>query len=151
MKRYMICVVGLLCCLMLGFSHNSMAQAKDSTHRKQRWSPEERADRMSDKLDRRLNLTKQQDKDIHTINTDIATRMEALKNNTSISKKDKMAKVKALNAERSQRFQKVLTPEQYKRWNDWEMKKKEQMEARMDKKQQRHSSSTPAPAPGTNN
>lgn len=137
MKRYMICVSCLLFCLLLGVYSNGMAQVKDSIAKKQRWSPEERADKMSDKLDRRLNLTKQQDKDIHTINMDITKRMEALKKNTAISKKDKMQQAKALNEERSQRFKSVLTAEQYKRWNDWEMRKKEQMEARMDKKQEK--------------
>jgi Spy/CpxP family protein refolding chaperone len=124
-----------------------MAQEKhkhpvDSTGKRVRWTPEEKADKMSEKLDRRLNLTNKQDADIHAINTDIARRMDAIKSNTSLPKKDKMQQAKALNEERSQRFKTVLTPEQYKKWNDWEMKKKEQMEARMDKKQQKHSPTT---------
>ncbi|WP_343673756.1 hypothetical protein [Chitinophaga sp.] len=145
MKRYMICISSLLMCLLLSVHANSMAQVKhthavDSTGKRVRWSADEKADKMSDKLDRRLNLTHKQDADIHAINTDITRRMDALKNNTSLTKKDKMQQVKALNEERSQRFKSVLTPEQYKKWNDWEMKKKEQMEARMDKKQQKHNS-----------
>ncbi|RFM36006.1 hypothetical protein DXN04_00350 [Chitinophaga silvisoli] len=139
----MICISSLLMCLFLSVHANSMAQVKhnhavDSTGKRVRWTAEEKADRMSDKLDRRLNLTHQQDADIHTINTDITRRMDAIKSNTTLSKKDKMQQAKALNEERSQRFKTVLTPEQYKKWNDWEMKKKEQMEARMDKKQQKH-------------
>jgi len=143
MKRYMICISSLLMCLFLSVHANSMAQEKhhhavDSTGKRVRWTAEEKADRMSDKLDRRLNLTTKQDADIHTINIDITRRMDAIKSNTSLSKKDKMQQAKVLNEERSQRFKTVLTPEQYKKWNDWEMKKKEQMEARMDKKQQKH-------------
>lgn len=138
MKRYMIRISGLLVCLLLAISSTSMAQKGDTTAAKKvRFTPEERADKMSDKLDRRLNLTKEQDKNIHTINTDITRRMEEIKHNTSLSKKDKMQQMKALNEERNQRFKSVLTPDQYKKWNDWEMKKKEQMEARMDKKQQK--------------
>ncbi|WP_110057385.1 hypothetical protein [Chitinophaga sp. S165] len=138
MKTFMIRISGLLVCLLLAISSTSMAQRGDTaTAKKVRFTPEQRADKMSDKLDRRLNLTKQQDKDIHTINTDITRRMEELKHNTSLSKKDKMQQMKALNEERNQRFKSVLTPDQYKKWNDWEMKKKEQMEARMDKKQQK--------------
>ena len=138
MKRHMIRISGLLVCLLLAFSGISMAQKSDSTATKKvRFTPEERANKMSDKLDRRLNLSKEQDKDIHTINTDITRRMEELKHNTTLSKKDKMQQIKALSEERSQRFKSVLTPDQYKKWNDWEMKKKEQMEARMDKKQQK--------------
>ncbi len=138
MKSYMIRISGLLLCFFLAMSGSSMAQNRDtSTVKKVRFTPEQRADKMSDKLDRRLNLSKQQDKDIHTINTDITQRMEALKRNTTLSKKDKMAQMKALNEERNQRFKSVLTADQYKKWNDWEMKKKEHMEARMDKKQQK--------------
>jgi hypothetical protein len=114
-----------------------MAQERDTTGKRVRWTPQERADKMSDKLDRRLNLSKQQDQDIHTINTDIVRRMENIKHDSTLAKKDKMQRVKVLNEERSQRFKSVLTPDQYKKWNDWEMKKKEQMEARMDKKQQK--------------
>ncbi|SHN01628.1 hypothetical protein [Chitinophaga sp. CF418] len=138
MKRHMIRISGLLVCLLLALSGTSMAQKGDSSATKKvRFTPEERANKMSDKLDRRLNLSNQQDKDIHTINTDITRRMEEIKHNTTLSKKDKMQQVKTLNEERSQRFKSVLTPEQYKKWNDWEMKKKEQMETRMDKKQQK--------------
>jgi hypothetical protein len=45
-----------------------------------------------------------------------------------------------LNEERSQRFKSVLTADQYKKWNDWELQKKEKMEAKMDKKQQKRNS-----------
>jgi hypothetical protein len=134
----MIRISGLLVCLLLALSGTSIAQKGDSAATKKvRFTPEDRANKMSDKLDRRLNLSSQQDKDIHTINTDITRRMEEIKHNTTLSKKDKMQQMKALNEERSQRFKSVLTPDQYKKWNDWEMRKKEQMEARMDKKQQK--------------
>ncbi|ACU59000.1 conserved hypothetical protein [Chitinophaga pinensis DSM 2588] len=134
----MIRISGLLLCFFLAMSGSSMAQNRDtSTVKKVRFTPEQRADKMSDKLDRRLNLSKQQDKDIHVINTDITQRMEALKRSTTLSKKDKMQQAKALNEERNQRFKSVLSADQYKKWNDWELKKKEQMEARMDKKQQK--------------
>jgi hypothetical protein len=138
MKSYMIRVSGLLLCCLIAVSGSIMAQRRDTaTVKKVRFTPEQRADKMSDKLDRRLNLSKQQDRDIHTINTDISQRMEAIKRNTTLSKKDKVQQVKTLNEERNQRFKSVLTAEQYKKWNDWELKKKEQMEARMDKKQEK--------------
>jgi len=48
-----------------------------------------------------------------------------------------MQQLKALSEERCQRFKTVLSPAQYKKWNDWEMKKREQLEAKMDKRQER--------------
>jgi hypothetical protein len=137
MKNYMMAVSSMLLCLLFGIQSNTIAQAKDSTHRKKHFTVEERADKMTNKLDRRLNLTKEQDKKIADINTDITRRMEAIKTNTTLAKKDKMQQIKALNEERSQRFKPVLTPDQYKKWNDWEMQKKERMEAKLDKKQQK--------------
>jgi hypothetical protein len=101
------------------------------------WTAEERADKMSNKLDRRLNLSKDQDDKIHVINTDITKRIDGVKANTALAKKDKMQQIKVLNEERSQRFKSVLTADQYKKWNDWEMQKKEKMEAKLEKKQQK--------------
>lgn len=92
---------------------------------------------MSDKLYRELNLTHQQDEQIYAINEDIIRRRDAIKANKDLAAKDRMQQLKALNEERNQRFKTVLTPAQYKKWNDWEMKKREQLEARMDKKQER--------------
>jgi hypothetical protein len=134
----MLCVACLLFCL-LGIQGESVAQKKDTTAHKVKLSPEARADKMSDKLDRRLNLTNEQDKEIHTINTDISLRKEKIKSNTSLAKKDKMQQIKQLEEERNHRFKSVLTADQYKKWNDWEMKKKERMENKMDKKQEKRS------------
>jgi hypothetical protein len=139
MKKYLFCVGSILLCVLLSF-HSGMAQskhAKDSTGKKVHWTAEERADKMSNKLDRRLNLTKDQDDKIHVINTDITKKIDGVKANTSLAKKDKMQQIKALNEERSQRFKTVLTADQYKKWNDWEMQKKEKMEAKLEKKQQK--------------
>lgn len=127
----------LLLCLLLSAHAQSMAQARDSSGGRHRWSAEGRADKMSDKLERQLNLSKEQGKQIHAINTDITRRRDAIRGNTALSKKDRMQQEKALNEERGQRFKSVLTPSQYKKWNDWEMKRKEHLEAKMDKKQER--------------
>ena len=142
MKKYLFCLGSMLLCVLFSF-HSGIAQskhAKDSTGKKVHWTAEERADKMSNKLDRRLNLTKDQDDKIHVINTDITKKIDAVKANTSLAKKDKMQQIKVLNEERSQRFKSVLTADQYKKWNDWELQKKEKMEAKLDKKQQKRNS-----------
>lgn len=91
---------------------------------------------MSDKLSRELGLTKQQDKQIYSINEDIIRRVDEVRNNKSFSSKEKMQRIKVLNEERSQRFKTVLSVNQYRKWNDWELKKKEKLEAKMEKKRQ---------------
>lgn len=139
MKKQMTLTGALLFCLMIVFQGYSHSQAKDSSSARQkgRWSAAGRADKMSDKLYRELNLTHQQDEQIYAINEDIIRRRDAIKANKDLAAKDRMQQLKALNEERNQRFKTVLTPAQYKKWNDWEMKKREQLEARMDKKQER--------------
>lgn len=103
--------------------------------KKERWDAAGKADKMSDKLYRELNLTKEQSKQIHDINEDIARRRDESRKNTSLSARERMQQQQTLNAERSNRFKTVLTPAQYKKWNDWEMKKKEQLEEKMDRRQ----------------
>lgn len=113
------------------------AQDVAAKPKKERWDAAGKADKMSDKLYRELNLTKEQSRQIHDINEDIARRRDEARKNTSLSTRERMQAQQSLNTERSNRFKSVLTPAQYKKWNDWEMKKREHLEAKMDKKQER--------------
>jgi len=102
---------------------------------KERWDAASKADKMSDKLYRELNLSREQNEQIHAINHDIARRRDAARRDTTLDKRRKMQVRQQLDTERSNRFKTVLTPAQYKKWNDWEMQKKEQLEAKMDRRQ----------------
>ncbi len=113
------------------------AQVKDTSGTRGRWTAEGRADKITDKISHKVNLNKDQEKKILVINQDIVRRMDAVKNNPSLTKKERMTQFKALDSERSQRFKSVFTPAQYKKWNDWEMNKKEQLEQKMEKKRQK--------------
>lgn len=125
---------GLLAAIILVLS-SLPGFAQDTS--KGRWSASAKADKLSEKIDKELHLSKEQDKQIHAINQDISLRRDAIKRDTTISKKQKLAAINTLDTERNQRFKTVLTPTQYKKWNDWEMKKKEKLEAKMDKKQEK--------------
>lgn len=112
------------------------AQAQDSTHaRGHRWDAAGKADKMSDKLYRELDLTKDQRKAIYDINEDIARKRDAAKKNTTLSARQRMQRYQELDSDRNRRFREVLSPSQYKKWNDWELKKKADMEKKMDRKQ----------------
>lgn len=111
-------------------------QAQETARvKKERWDAASKADKMSDKLYRELNLTKEQNQQIHAINNDIARRRDAARRDTTLDTRRKMQLRQQLDAERSNRFKTVLTPAQYKKWNDWQLQKKEQLEAKMDRKQ----------------
>ncbi|MBS0031691.1 hypothetical protein ACTJJ0_28625 [Chitinophaga sp. 22321] len=124
----------LLLFFLAAFTTTSFAQAKDSSANRGRWTAEGRADKITDKISHKLGLNKEQEKKIYVINEDIVRRMDAVKNNTALTKKDRMTQFKALDSERSQRFKTVFTAAQYKKWNDWEMTKKEHLEQKMEKK-----------------
>ena len=119
------------------FAVTAHAQVQDSAAMKGRWTVEGRADKITDKISHKLLLNKDQERKIYAINLDIVRRMDAVNNNKSLSNKDRMTQFKELDTERNQRFKNVLTPTQYKKWNDWEMNKKEQLEAKMEKKRQK--------------
>lgn len=111
-------------------------QAQETARvKRDRWDAASKADKMSDKLYRELNLTRAQNEQIHAINSDISRRRDAARRDTTLDARRKMQLRQQLDAERSNRFKSVLTPVQYKKWNDWELKKKEQLEAKMDRKQ----------------
>lgn len=125
--------------LLLGFflaaiTTTTFAQVKDSSVAKGRWTIEGRADKITDKISHKIGLNKEQEKKIYVINEDIVRRMDAVKTNSALSKKERMTQFKALDTERSQRFKTVFTAAQYKKWNDWEMTKKEHLEEKMEKK-----------------
>lgn len=103
--------------------------------KKARWDAAGKADKLSDKLYRELDLTKEQSKKIYEINEDIARRRDEARKNPNLSPREQMQAEQTLNSERNDRFKSVLSPTQYKKWNDWEMKKKAQLEEKMDRKQ----------------
>ncbi|TWF33600.1 hypothetical protein FHW36_11241 [Chitinophaga polysaccharea] len=127
----------LLVCLV-AVTTGVHAQANDTAAvSRGRWTIEGRANKITDKISHKLNLNRAQTEKIYVINEDIVRRMDAVKKNTSLSKKERMTQFKALDSERSQRFKTVFTATQYKKWNDWEMNKKEHLEERMEKKRQK--------------
>ncbi|CAL1520409.1 hypothetical protein [Chitinophaga sp. MM2321] len=129
---------GMLFCLLSGISIQATAQIADSANAGgRRWGVEGRADKISDKISRQVGLNKDQYKKIYVINEDIIRRTDAIHANKILSKKERMQQLKVLDTERNQRFKDVFSATQYKKWNDWEINKKEQLEAKMEKKRQK--------------
>ncbi|MEC5147083.1 hypothetical protein [Chitinophaga sp. 212800010-3] len=136
MKFISMLSFALLTCMLAVCTAN--AQVRDTAALNSgRWTVEGRADKITDKISHKLGLSKDQSSKIYDINEDIIRRKDEVKKNASLTKKDRMAQIKALDSERSQRFKTVLTAGQYKKWNDWEMNKKEHLEQKMDKKKLR--------------
>ncbi len=124
--------------LLLGLSDGLFAQNNQpATANLGKWNAEGRADKMTDKLTRQLGLNKDQSKEIYDINLDILKQTDSIHANKTLTSKERMGRLHHLNNERNQRFKTVLTAAQYKKWNDWNLNKKEHLEAKMEKKRQR--------------
>lgn len=132
-------------CLLAVITTSAFAQTKDSTDIKGRWSVEGRADKITDKISHKIGLNKEQSQKTYEINEDIVRRRDAVKNNPSLTQKERMTQFKALDSERSQRFKTVFTATQYKKWNNWEMNKKEHLEQKMEKKRLKKQTKNAAP------
>lgn len=145
MKFISVYIQVLLTCFFVAVSTTAFAQVKDSSATTGRWGVEGRADKITDKISHKIGLNKEQSKKIYVINEDIVRRMDAVKNNPALTKKERMTQFKALDSERSQRFKTVFTAAQYKKWNDWEMTKKEHLEEKMEKKRMRKEAKNAAP------
>ncbi len=120
-------------------------QAQDTARtRGHRWDAAGKADKMSDKLYRELDLSKDQRKAIYDINEDIARKRDAAKKDSSLTPRQRMQVYQQLDADRNRRFREVLSTSQYKKWNDWELMKKGDMEKKMDRKQEKKEARKPA-------
>jgi protein CpxP len=72
-------------------------------------------ERMQDTA-RELNLTEEQKQQLQTIIRTQAGKVRDLRQNTSLAPEDKRAKLRALRAEITAEVKKVLTPEQFEKW-----------------------------------
>ncbi len=92
----------------------------DQQAQKQPPSPEQRVDRMLDRMTQNLNLTDEQREKIRPILLDQVQQMRALREDNSLSAADRRAKVRAIRSATRQKVDQILTPEQKaKRRENW--------------------------------
>ncbi|GAO41637.1 hypothetical protein FPE01S_01_06510 [Flavihumibacter petaseus NBRC 106054] len=84
---------------------------------KQKATPEERAASLTDWMKSKLQLTAEQEPKVKEINLKYAQNNEALKTAPG-SKREKMKTLKADEASRDSELKAILTPEQYKIYQD---------------------------------
>lgn len=88
-------------------------------------SPEKRAAHMTRKLQKKLNLSLEQAKEVNALLFTQATRMDSLKSVTSTDKKAKHLAARSIRLETKKRIVAVLTEEQKQRFMAWEKARKE--------------------------
>jgi periplasmic protein CpxP/Spy len=81
------------------------------------------------KMKEELNLTKEQSEKLKAIHADTKTKMQALRDDQSLSKEDRKAKAGAIMKERKEKTDAILNAEQKEKMKQWEAKKKDHMKA----------------------
>ena len=84
-------------------------------------SPEDRAQKMTDRMAEKLSLTEAQKKEIYAINLENANKRQAEMEAQKAERQAKQAEMKA----QEEKIQKVLTEEQRKQWEEIKLEAKD--------------------------
>lgn len=114
MKKYLLMFSVMFTLVATSFAQN--AQATDPIEHKQKGKDKMRP-RKAHPMES-LNLNEQQKQDMKALNNDFHGKMKAVKTDKSLSKEQKMAKMKELNQEHDSRIKKSLSTEQYNQWSE---------------------------------
>jgi hypothetical protein len=80
------------------------------------FDPQEAATRQTEKMKTELALNDTQYASVKSINEDFANKQKTLRDNTALSREDKMKQMKTLSTEKDEALKKVLTAEQNTKW-----------------------------------
>ncbi|MDE3066652.1 MAG: hypothetical protein KGJ60_03785 [Verrucomicrobiota bacterium] len=75
-----------------------------------------------DRLAQALNLTDEQKPKVQAAFKDMRQQMRDLRQNTDLSRKERMAKAKTLRENLDAKLKDILTPEQFQKWQDMRSK-----------------------------
>jgi len=80
------------------------------------------------RMEKELNLTDAQKKDMKTLRTEFGSKMKELRDNKSLGKEDRQAKSKELREQHMADVNKVLTPDQQAKMKEWKDKRGDRMQ-----------------------
>jgi Spy/CpxP family protein refolding chaperone len=92
--------------------------------------------RQAKHLAKRLNLTPEQENQIQPILADRMQQMQAIRNDASLSKEDRVAKIKALHQDSEAKIKSVLTGDQQQKYDQLRQQEHERMMQRRQERQQ---------------
>lgn len=122
--------------LALAMVVSATAMAQQQPHpKKERKPAEERATNSAQKMKTKLGLDDAQTAKIHDINLGIAQKNDAIRDNTSLTREQKMTQLKENQNARNAQYKEVLTADQYAKYEVWEKEKREKMQAKRAEKQ----------------
>lgn len=120
--------------LALAFLVGGTAMAQQH-EKKERKPAEERATNSSQKMKTKLGLDDAQTAKIHDINLGIAQKNDAIRDNTALTREQKMTQLKENQNSRNAQYKEVLNSDQYAKYEAWEKEKREKMQAKHAEKQ----------------
>ncbi|WP_343604051.1 hypothetical protein [Fluviicola sp.] len=112
----------------------AMAQQQGQGKREHK-TAEERATGVTEKMTTQLGLDDSQKAKIQEVNLGIAKKNDAIRENTSLTREQKMAQMKQNHDARDAQYKTILTTDQYAKYEAWEKEKKEKMEAKRAERQ----------------
>lgn len=112
----------------------AMAQQQGPGKREHK-TAEERASKATEKMTTQLGLDDSQKAKIQEVNLGIAKKNDAIRENTSLTREQKMAQVKQNHDARDAQYKEILSADQYAKYQAWEKEKREKMEAKRTEKQ----------------
>lgn len=122
----------LILAIALVVGGTAMAQQHEKRERK---PAEERATASAQKMKTKLGLDDAQTAKIHDINLGIAQKNDAIRDNASLTREQKMSQIKETHNSRNAQYKEVLTSDQYAKYEAWEKEKREKMQAKHAEKQ----------------
>lgn len=109
-----------------GFT-SGYAQQKETVQKK---SAEERAKQMTEALDKKLNLSADQETKIYDLYLERTKKMEKMRQERMEEKKERIEKNKQSLADHDKKLEKILNPDQFKLYQEQRNKAKQNMKKR---------------------
>lgn len=109
-------------------SGGGYGQGQTGQGRHDRMGPGQNLDAHVQMLTKELQLTDDQQKQVKSILEDQQKQMESLRSDSSMSQQDRRAKFQEMHQSTTQKIREVLNPDQQKKYDDLEQKRRERMQ-----------------------
>lgn len=100
--------------------------------KKDKLTPDQKADKVVAKMDSVVDLSADQEKQIHAIAVAKVDKIQPIRKDKSLSKEEKKEKIKPIRKEAKEEIKLVLTKEQQKKWRAYKKAKKAEHKAKQD-------------------
>ncbi len=136
MKKIMITAALVASLVTIGFSQDKKERSRTERPGSERQrderkpaTPQERAQRSTDALEKKLNLSADQKSQVYALNLERAERMDKMKSDLEF-KKGEMSKQKSYMEEADKKLNKILSAEQQKSYAEMKKQSQEKMKSR---------------------